>query len=350
MVLLAVIAVLAAASPGRAQSFERIIRYDVDLGIQRDGSLVVVERIDYDFGVTEHHGIFRDIPAIFTYDDRFDRVYPIDVDSVEGSPGTPDRFKVETSGSTFRIQIGDPKKTITGRHTYTITYHVRGALNGFADHDELYWNAVGPGWTVPIGPITVKVTAPGPIGDRVTCFAGPVRSSLTCASHKVKGSVATFRQPGGIGPGEALTVVVGFPTGVVPAPRPILKERFSINRAFARSPASIGLTALAALLAFGGLGWLLWARGRDRRALGSQVDIAYASAAGGTQRVPLFEESTYPVEYAPPEDIKPGQVGTLVDEQVNPLDVTATIVDLAEAPCSSRSFRSTGCSASPTGG
>ena len=35
------------------------------------------------------------------------------------------------------------------------------------------------------------------------------------------------------------------------------------------------------------------------------------------------------MEYAPPDEIRPGQVGTLVDEVANPLDVTATIVDLA---------------------
>src|SRR5207249_7559347 len=70
----------------------------------------------------------------------------------------------------------------------------------------------------------------------------------------------------------------------------------------------------------------------DRRvAGGSPVDIAFGSDPGGAgqQPVPLFEHGIYPVEYAPPEGIKPGQVGTLIDETANPLDVTATIVDLA---------------------
>jgi hypothetical protein len=63
--------------------------------------------------------------------------------------------------------------------------------------------------------------------------------------------------------------------------------------------------------------------------VGSPIDIAYASSREGEQAVPLFEEGIYPVEYAPPDDIRPGQVGTLMDEVANPLDVTATIVDLA---------------------
>ena len=45
--------------------------------------------------------------------------------------------------------------------------------------------------------------------------------------------------------------------------------------------------------------------------------------------MPLFEGGEGPVEFAPPEGLRPGQVGTLVDEEANTLDVTATIVDLA---------------------
>jgi len=35
------------------------------------------------------------------------------------------------------------------------------------------------------------------------------------------------------------------------------------------------------------------------------------------------------VEFEPPDKIRPGQVGTLIDESADPLDVSATIVDLA---------------------
>src|SRR4030095_3534436 len=42
-----------------------------------------------------------------------------------------------------------------------------------------------------------------------------------------------------------------------------------------------------------------------------------------------FEKNVDVVEFAPPEDLRPGQVGTLVDEEANTLDVSATIVDLA---------------------
>src|SRR6266545_2868681 len=99
---------------------ERIDAYDVSIDIRRDGSISVTEQIAYDFGSTEHHGIFRTIPVRFHYDDRNDRVYRLHVLSVAGSPGTPDQYKVSKSGNDLEIKVGDPDRTITGRHTYTL--------------------------------------------------------------------------------------------------------------------------------------------------------------------------------------------------------------------------------------
>ena len=35
------------------------------------------------------------------------------------------------------------------------------------------------------------------------------------------------------------------------------------------------------------------------------------------------------MQFQPPEGVRPGEVGTLVDEKADPVDVTATLVDLA---------------------
>jgi hypothetical protein len=326
--------VAGAPHPSFAQTGERILSYDVDIAIQPDGSLRIVERIDYDFGAQQRHGIFRDIRNRLSYDGTFDRVYPIQVESVLGSPGTPDGYKIVHQGPIFRIQIGDAKKTITGAHVYTITYRVDGAMNGFADHDELYWNVIGDQWPAPIDGAHIRVTAPGAI-SQVACFSGPFRSGLACSVARFSGAAAEFRQvkqdplPWALGPFEGLTVVVGLPKGVVADPRPILDERWAIQRAFSVTPVTVSVAGALLLLVVGGLIWLMWRTGRDRRAVGSAVDVAYGSSTGGEQAVPLFEEGTFPVEYAPPDNLRPGQVGTLIDEQANPLDVTATIVDLA---------------------
>jgi len=213
-----------AATAASAQSVgEHINAYDVAIRIERDGSLLVVERIDYDFDGVSRHGIFRDIPNRLLYDKRYDRVFPIEHISVQGSEGTPDKFKVTNGGGELHIKIGDPNRTITGRHTYTISYRVRGALNGFADHDELYWNAIGTSWEVPIDSATVQVTAPSTLTG-IACFQGETGSTLECSQARADGPTATFGQAN-LSPYQGMTVVVGLPKGVVPAPAPILKER-----------------------------------------------------------------------------------------------------------------------------
>ncbi len=83
-----------------AQGFEAIPAYDVDIAIEASGDIVITEVIDYDFGSASRHGIFRNIPVRFRYDNRYERIYPLDVISVQGSPGTPDEYEEETSGGT----------------------------------------------------------------------------------------------------------------------------------------------------------------------------------------------------------------------------------------------------------
>ena len=154
-----------AAGAAQAQGFESIHDYAVTITINDDGTLSIKEVIQYDFGVVPQHGIFRDIPVRFDYPKKknTDRVYELDDISVAASEGTPAQFETEDftdNGVGYeRIKIGDPDTTITGNHTYEIRYRVKGALNAFEDHDELYWNAIGQQWAVTIDRGTVRVDA-----------------------------------------------------------------------------------------------------------------------------------------------------------------------------------------------
>ena len=331
--VVSVATVVVGAAPATAQrSSERITDYDVELVVEDDGDLLVEETIIYDFGASRRRGIFRDIPVRGRYDDvreGFDRIFPFEVLSVSASAGTPADYQVQIANDTAHIRIGDPNRTITGRHTYRIVYRMRGVLNGFQDHDELFWNVVGAGWDVPLQQATARVEVPGPVGE-IACFAGPVRSTSPCDSSTSEGNTATFSHSG-LRPQEAFTVVVGFPTGIVPTPEPILEERWSLARAFSLTPATVAGFAilLAAVLAW--FARLVWRTGRDRRWIGSEVDIAFGGDEphAEDQAVPLLERHRPPVEFVPPDGIRPGQMGTLIDEVAHPLDVTATIIDLA---------------------
>ncbi|HEX2047131.1 MAG TPA: DUF2207 domain-containing protein, partial [Acidimicrobiales bacterium] len=327
----ALLVILLAATPAGAQAgTERITAYDVAIVVERSGSVLVTETIDYDFASNERHGIYRDVPVRLRYDTRYDRVYPLDVISVDASDGASAQYRTETAGNGRRIRIGDPDRTITGRHRYTIVYRVASALNGFEEHDELYWNAVGTEWPVPVERARVRVTTPAEI-TQVACFGGGSGSRLPCSQADESGASADFAHEG-LGPGEGLTVVVGFAKGAVPPPTPVLEERWSLTRAFSLTPATVATSLVLLAGVVFGVTRLAWRTGRDRRFAGSPVDAAYAThgqeEAVGPSFGPIGAEET-PVEFVPPDGLRPGQVGTLVDEAASTLDVTATIVDLA---------------------
>lgn len=293
--------------PASSRSGERILDYQVDLRIDPSGELAVTERITYDFGGQRRHGIQRDLPVRVRHDDRHDRLYPVRVVGVQAPAGTPQQYRLEDvegdAGSLLlRIRIGDPDRTVTGRHRYSISYRVQGALDGNAGHDELSWNAIGTRWKVPIGRASATVTAPAAI-THVACQAGPSGSRRPCASSRVEGRTASFAAAD-LGPGEGLLANVGLPSGVVPAPRPVLRERSSLAQAFAVTPRSLGLTGgLLLVLVLGGL---LVVGSRNREVAG-----------------------TPSVESVPPEGVRPGQAGLLVDKAVTPPAIAGTVVDLA---------------------
>jgi uncharacterized protein (TIGR04222 family) len=328
-VTLGVLAAFVLAAPARAQAFETIDRYDVEIVIENDGALRITETIDYDFGATPRHGIIREIPTTLRYDDTYDREYPLTVDSVAATGDASADYTVEhPGGGITAIKIGDPDRTITGRHTYTIRYRVEAALNGFRDHVEFYWNAIGDEWDVPIATATTVVRAPAQI-LQVACYTGYEGSVLPCAKASSGDGTARFAQRD-LQPYQGMTVVVSLPNGVVPAPEPQLRERWSPARAFALTPATGAASGGLLALAIGGIVYLIWRTGRDRRWRGGQVDQVMGNPTGESQSVPIFEgDASAPVEFAPPENLRPGQIGTLLDERANTLDVTATIVDLA---------------------
>ncbi len=309
---------------------EHIRDYHVDLAVQPDGKLKVHEQIVYDFGTAQHHGIDREIKTTLHYDNRYDRRYPISDVHVTASAGTPtDVSESSESGGLHRIRIGDPNTLVTGVHTYDIGYTLAGTLNHpkSSGLDELYWNAIGDQWEVGISHATVTVTTPVPI-TKVACYAGATGSKAACAQSSASGSTAQFAQ-NDLYPGTGLSVVVGFPPGAVPTPKPILEERWSFDRAFQRTPVTVGVGGVLLVLLVGGLGTLIYRTGRDRRYQGSAVDAAFGNAGAGDERVPFFGKDPIPVEFVPPDGMRPGLMGALIDERANALDVTATIVDLA---------------------
>jgi len=94
------------------------------------------------------------------------------------------------------------------------------------------------------------------------------------------------------------------------------------------TPVTGTLAGLILIPGLAGVVWLATNRGRDRRFAGQTPGLTPTSGAV-EEPVPLIGAGPVAVQFQPPEGLRPGQLGTLIDEQANVLDVTATIVDLA---------------------
>ena len=153
----------------------------------------------------------------------------------------------------------------------------------------------------------------------IKCTAGSPNSTVPCtfaAAGSEAAQIPTFRD-GPRGEGEVVAIDIGFPAGTVAANERI-EYPWTLGRAFSAEPLPLALAL--GLLVLGGIGLFLL----HRR---SGVD---AQAAAEISRVGEFVP-TGPgqTEFRVVGDIRPGHVGTVADERVDPIDVTASLVDLA---------------------
>jgi hypothetical protein len=75
------------------------------------------------------------------------------------------------------------------------------------------------------------------------------------------------------------------------------------------------------------MGTLFWKRGRDEQYAGLTPGLTPVAGASGP--VTHGQKGPVAVQFDPPKGVRPGLVGTIIDEQANTIDVSATVVDLA---------------------
>ena len=320
--MLAAISFLILLVPTKAYAQENWIieKFNADINILEDGKVSIGETINVDFGSLQKHGIFRDIPFIYSTQDGYKRYTEINVVSVMAS-GSQLPYETSSSGDYVRIKIGDPDKTVSGRQVYEIEYLASGVLNSFESYDEFYWNVTGSAWPVPILETNATVTMPKEGITQLTCFQGGFGSKEKCTYDQENDLSANFSADN-LQIGQGLTVVVGYTKGlvpiiVVPPPKSINDSLFSLPTLLA-FVFSLGL-------AIGSVAWLWFIKGRDfwfkRRFLFDK--------SAKQEIKPVGAHETIVVEFSPPEKLRPAEMGTLMDERADTLDVSATIVDLA---------------------
>ena len=285
------------------------------------GKMQVTEKIAVDFASLEKHGIYRDIPYVYEEDNGAKTYTTVDVIEVlqDGKDAEIDLSKNEGN---IRIRIGDPDKTISGNHTYEISYDVLGVLRSFADHDELYWNVTGEQWGVHILKTSFSLTLPKSGIQKVSCFQGVGGSTDACLAEISSEKTAVFNATRSLGAYEGMTVVVGFQKGLLPIvtvarPKTVIEKLLEWP-----SQTTFLIILVSGILTV----FTLWFRyGRDSWF----KNVPNISIGAKTETKPIGSVETVVVEFEPPERLRPAEIGVLMDERAHTHDVVATIIDLA---------------------
>lgn len=230
--------------------------------------------------------------------------------SAAGAPVTP-QVESDDRFTTVTVPTG-------GANGVVLNYTVSGAVvNLESGETALRWRLL-QGLSATVSQFTATVQIPSAF-SYVKCTAGNPNSTVPCTSAQAgieDAQTPTFAD-GPRGEGQIVGIDIGFPPGAVAANEQI-DYRWTLGRAFSVKPLPLALAL--GLLVLGGIALLLL----HRRA------GADATHSGEVARVGEFVPTGAGVsEFRVVGDIRPGHVGTVADERVDPIDITATLVDLA---------------------
>lgn len=300
---------------------EQINSFQSSIVINNDGTIDVVETIEYDFSSNERRGILRNIPFIKENKDRKKYKLDVKVNSVQDENGKKYEYKTTSEDENIEIRAGNVNKFLTGVHTYVISYTVKGALTYFSDHDELYWNATGNEWNVPIAKSSATVTMPdGTIQENIKgmCYTGTSGSTAAYCTVEQQNNTVIFSSTTPLYAYEGLTIVTSFPKNIVAVLEP--QEVVPFFNTWQGKLTQLGIFGFALFWyilypLWLPIKWYLY--GRDPAGISGQ-DMGEVRA--------WFDPPT--TKSGRP--LTPAEVGVLVDERAQERDISAMIVGLAQ--------------------
>ncbi|WP_103340589.1 DUF2207 domain-containing protein [Amycolatopsis sp. CA-126428] len=257
---------------------------EIQLKVQRDGSLSVAEAISVPGGVTMDRRVALRVPAPH----HRDRVYGVRDVVLEGS-GTAN---VDKDFFTVHLTPG----------TSIVRYTVDGAVAG----DRVTWELAG-GWNAELKFLRASFAAPK-IPTAVDCTIG----DLPCEAAQIDHAGLTRFSQQNLAAGQRMIATVELPAATVPANEVLVPAKTIAGAFVLTAPVGWAWTAFGALLLV--LAALVRAaRRRDART--AEPEEASLLAANG--------------EFTSPAGALPGHVGLLLRGRAGPLDLAAIVLDLA---------------------
>ncbi|MFB9686359.1 DUF2207 family protein [Amycolatopsis plumensis] len=270
---------------------------DVALKVLRDGTLSVTEHVTVPGG----QQLVSRVPLKVPSSDDQDRVFAV--------------RDVHAEGATAEL-TGDQLVLTFPAGTGSATFTVDGAIADQNGRQQARWQ-VASGFDRPLAKLTASLLAPSTQLSPVDCFAGPVGSSQRCTLAELDHTGVVRLEQNDVRLGDRVDLLVGLPAGTTPA-----NAKFAAVGLFATAFALTPLTGIAFAVLFAFLvaaAVFVWRRRRQ--------DAGALHTATGPVEVLLRDGGR--VSFASPDGVLPGQVGTVVDETVDVVDISATVVDLA---------------------
>jgi uncharacterized membrane protein YgcG len=315
MVVLAVAVLVVggvAAIGAAAGDDERITGMWAGAEVGAGGDARIVEAIDWDFGTTARRGIFRDVPGL-------QPDAPVSVSSATA----PDDVQVSGSSQQTRIRIGDPDRTIRGRHRYLVGY----PLGDVAPGGRLAWDAVGTSWPVSVGDVEVHVVAPFQLQD-ARCVQGAVGSDTPCGVTQPAPGHLVARVDA-LMPNEGVTLYANAGRRLAAAP--------ALPAPPSGAPDDPGtgvllpalLATAVALAGAAATSRLVRLAGRERVAAGGPADAAWGGSRGEVRVDADKLASLATIEFTPPAELTPAQGGVVLAEGVRDEHKVAWLIGAA---------------------
>ena len=274
------------------------------LEIQKDSSIIVTEEISVDFtNASNRHGLIRSIPM--KYRDQVGNYLNLHFKliSVTDDKNQPIDYSYSFNDPNADIKIGSADQYVDGKVVhYKIKYQIDRGLNRFEGYDELFWNTTGNGNQSAIANSTTYIVLPQTVDEKqlqTRCFTGFEGSSAQdCTTRIIDGQTIEYKTNSLLRSGEGISVLLGFPKDLVTYPSPIIYLAW-----FLADNWGFGVPILVFAIMY--FHW--YTKGRD----------------------PVATKSTVMAEYEAPDNLRPAQIGTLIDDSMDMRDITSTIIDLA---------------------
>ena len=189
-----------------------ITKYDVEIVVDEHNKYSIKENIDTYFNVSKH-GIVRKIPLYnnIKRQDGNNEKNRVLISNIKVS----EEFDLSRENGNYVLKIGSADKTLTGKHSYSISYDYDIGLDKNNKYDELYFNIIGTEWDTNISNVTFKITMPKEFDASKLGFSyGEYGDSNTDnISYDVDGNVITGSFDGTLLAGEGLNVRMELPEG-----------------------------------------------------------------------------------------------------------------------------------------